>query len=281
MTCSVRTTAPRRKRDLPCSLSVIALFDSGLGGLSLLRELRRQLPGHDLSYVADSAHCPYGPKHGEFVRDRSLAIGRSLERAQADALVVACNSAVAAGALEALRAALAIPVIGIEPGVKPAVAMTQTGVVGVLATAISVASDRLASLVERFADGVEVVTQPCPGLVERVEAGLVDGGETRALVERYVAPLLARDVDVLVLGCTHYPFLRRLIAEVAPGVAIVDPGPAVARQGARVVAEHSIAEGTGSVVYATTGDPALVEPVLRRLTGDPRAVVEHSAASGA
>ena len=257
---------------------MIALFDSGLGGLSLLRELRGQLPAHDLAYVADSAHCPYGPKPGEFVRARSLAIGRALEREGARALVVACNSAVASGALEALRAELAIPVIGIEPGVKPAAALTQTGVVGVLATARTVESDRLASLVERYADGVEVVTQPCPGLVERVEVGLLDGPETRALVEYYIDPLLARGIDVLVLGSTHFPFLRKLIAEVAPRVAIVDPGPAVARQVARVVVEHSIAEGTGSVVYSTTGDPALVEPVLRRLTGDPRAVVEQSAA---
>ena len=254
---------------------MIALFDSGIGGLSLLREVRAQLPAHDLAYVADSAHCPYGPKPAELVRARSLAIGRGLERAHAEALVVACNSAVASGALEALRAEVAIPVIGIEPGVKPAAALTRTGIVGVLATARTVESDRLASLVERYADGVEVVTQPCPGLVERVEAGLLEGTETRALVERYVEPLLARRADVLVLGSTHFPFLRALIAEVAPAVEIVDPGPAVARQVARIAAERSIAAGSGAVAYSTTGDPAVVEPVLRRLAGDPRAVVRQ------
>jgi glutamate racemase len=257
---------------------VIALFDSGLGGLSLLREVRAQLPAHDLAYVADSAHCPYGPKPAALVRERSLAIGRALAEGPADALVVACNSAVAAGALEALRAELKIPVIGIEPGIKPAAVQTRTGVVGVLATATTAASDRLASLVERFADDVEVVTQPCPGLVERVEAGFLDGAETRALIDRYVAPLLARGADVLVLGCTHYPFLRALIAEAAPGVEIVDPGPAVARQVARVAAERAIVAGSGAVGYSTTGDPALVEPVLRRLAGDPLAIVAWSAA---
>lgn len=257
---------------------MIALFDSGLGGLSLLREVRAQLPSHDLAYVADSAHCPYGPKPAELVRARSISIGRAFEREGAHALVVACNSAVAAGALEALRAELEIPVIGIEPGIKPAAAQTRTGVVGVLATAMTASSDRLASLVERFADDVEVVTQPCPGLVERVEAGRLDGAETRALIDRYVAPLLSRGADVLVLGSTHYPFLRALIAEAAPGVEIVDPGPAVARQVARVAAERAIPEGTGAVAYATTGDPALVAPVLRRLAGDASAVVERSEA---
>lgn len=255
---------------------MIALFDSGLGGLSLLREVRTRLPQHDLAYVADSAYCPYGPKSIDLVRARSLAIGGSLERSGVDALVVACNSAVAAGALEVLRASCSIPIIGIEPGIRPAVAATRSGVVGVLATACTASSNRLVSLVERFADGIDVVTQPCPGLVEQVEAGAIETPPTRELVGRYLDPLLARGADVIVLGCTHYPFLRSLIERAAPHATIVDPGPAVARQVARVVSEIGIEAGRAVVSYATTGDPARVQPVLRVLAADPGAIVSRA-----
>jgi glutamate racemase len=232
----------------------IALFDSGLGGLSVLREVRRLLPRHDLLYLADTAYCPYGPRPPAVVRARSLAIGRWLVGQGAGLLVVACNTASSA-ALELLRAELPIPVVGMEPGLKPAAAITRSGRVGVLATTNTLSGSRFATLVERYAAAVEVITQPCPGLVEQVERGDLEGPTTRALVERYVAPLLAHRADVLVLGCTHYPFLRPVIADVAgPSVAIVDTGPAVAEQVARVAGRYAIAEGSGTGRYWATSD---------------------------
>jgi glutamate racemase len=253
---------------------MIALFDSGLGGLSVLREVRALLPEHDIAYLADTACCPYGPRPAAFVRARALAIGAWLGARGARLLVIACNTATSAAA-EALRAALPIPVVAMEPGVKPAVAATRSGRVGVLATSGTLEGERFAALVDHYAAGVEVITQPCPGLVEQVEAGDLDGPATRALLGRYVAPLLARGADTLVLGCTHYPFLRPLLAELAgPEVAIIDTGPAVARQVARVAAGLDLPQG-GPTRYWTTGDPAAVAPVLRRLAGDAGAWVER------
>jgi glutamate racemase len=253
----------------------IALFDSGLGGLSILREVREQLPRHDLLYLADTAYCPYGPRPLAEVRARALTIGRWLIEQGAELLVVACNTASSA-ALELLRAELPIAVVGMEPGLKPAAAATRSGRVGVLATSGTLGGARFAALVERYAEGVEVITQPCPGLVELVEAGEIDGPPVRALVERYVAPLLARGVDTLVLGCTHYPFLRSTIAAVAgPDVAIVDTGPAVAWQVARVVSQRGLPAGQGRARYWTTGDPAQVTAAARRVL-DAAVVVESA-----
>src|SRR5262245_39392689 len=243
----------------------IALFDSGLGGLSILREVRQRLPRHDLVYLADSAYCPYGPRPADEVRARALAIGRWLVEQGAELLVVACNTASSA-ALELLRAELPIAVVGMEPGLKPAAAATRSGRVGVLATSGTLEGPSFAALVERYAEGVEVITQPCPGLVELVEAGELDGPLVRALLERYIAPLQDRGVDTLVLGCTHYPFLRSTIAAVAgPDVTIVDTGPAVAGQVARVAAQRGLPSGEGRARYWTTGDPAQVTAAARRV----------------
>ncbi|MFL5802496.1 MAG: glutamate racemase [Roseiflexaceae bacterium] len=254
-------------QDRPSGLA-IGLFDSGLGGLSVLRELRVLLPQHDLLYLADTAYCPYGPRPAVEVRGRALAIGRWLIERGAGLLVVACNTASSA-ALDLLRSELPIAVVGMEPGLKPAAAATRSGRVGVLATSNTLAGARFAALVERYAGGVELITQPCPGLVERVEAGDLDGPAARALVERYVAPLLARGVDVLVLGCTHYPFLRPLIAAAAgPNVAIVDTGPAVARQVARVAMGSGPPASQGHTRFWTTGDSAVVAPAAQRLLGE-------------
>ena len=214
----------------------IGVFDSGLGGLSVVQEIQRLMPEENIFYIGDTAHVPYGPRPSEEVRGFSLAIARYLvEKAACRAIVIACNTAVSAAA-PALRQAFSVPVIAIEPGVKPAVALTRTGKVGVLATQGTLTGDRFQSLVERFAGGVEVITQPCPGLVECVERGDLDGREARTLTERYVLPLVVRGVDTLVLGCTHYPFLRPLIEQIAgPDVQIVDTGEAVARQTRKVL----------------------------------------------
>jgi glutamate racemase len=248
--------------------SSIALFDSGLGGLSLLREVRELRPQHDLLYLADTAYCPYGPRPPDEVRARALAIGRWLVEQGASLLVVACNTASSA-ALELLRAELPIAVVGMEPGLKPAAAATRKGRVGVLATSSTLAGDRFAALVERHAEGIEVITQPCPGLVELVEAGDLDGPPARTLVGSYVAPLLEYGVDTLVLGCTHYPFLRPTIAAMAGShVAIIDTGPAVARQVARVAAQRGLPAGQGHARFWTTGDSAQVTAAARKLLGE-------------
>ena len=254
---------------------MIVFYDSGLGGLSVLREARALLAGQELHYIADSAYCPYGPRPPAEVCARALAVGRWAAERGAGLLVVACNTA-SSVALELLRTELPLPVVGMEPGLKPAVAATRSGVVGVLATSNTLAGARFAALVERFAEGVQVLTQPCPGLVEQVEAGDLSGPQTRALVERYAGPLLARGADTLVLGCTHYPFVEPLIAELAgPQVTIVDTGPAVARQVARVATERGLAPGRDLIRCYTTGDPAEVAPPMLRLLGRP-APVEHA-----
>ncbi|MDP2804646.1 MAG: glutamate racemase [Gallionellaceae bacterium] len=207
----------------------IGVFDSGVGGLSVLHHIRQTLPNERLIYVADSAHVPYGDKTPEYITQRSLTLTRFLIEHGADAIVIACNTATAAAAAT-LRSQFNIPIIGMEPAVKPAVAATQSGVVGVLATIGTLESARFAALLEKYAGKVEIVTQGCPGLVEQVEQGELDSAKTRELIKRYTEPLLARGADTLILGCTHYPFLVPLISEVVgANITLVDTGEAVAR----------------------------------------------------
>jgi glutamate racemase len=246
----------------------IGVFDSGVGGLSVVREILCLLPQEDIVYVGDTANVPYGGRDPAEIRAFAEAITHYLvDQARCRAVVVACNT-VTSAAVEALRAAFPVPIVGMEPGVKPAAAATRSGCVGILATQRTLAGDRFAALVERYADSVEVITQPCPGLVEQVEIGDWEGAKTRVLVEGYVAPLLARGVDTLVLGCTHYPFLLPLLRDVAgPGVEIIDTGPAVARQAARV-APTPEPGGRGAVHCFTTGDPARSERAVHACFGD-------------
>jgi glutamate racemase len=246
---------------------MIGLFDSGLGGLSVARELRALLPAHDLLYLADSAHCPYGPLPAERVRERAAACAGWLLAQGAGVIVVACNTATSA-AVETLRAALPVPVVGMEPGIKPAVAATRTGRVAVLATSGTLGGERFAGLVARYAGGVEVQTVACPRLVQLVEAGRLDDEGARQAVQDYVEPLVAAGVDTLVLSCTHFPPLRPLIAAAAPGATVIDTGPAVAAQAARVAAATGIGPGTGRLRCATTGAPEAVAPALARVWGE-------------
>ncbi len=212
------------------SADPVGVFDSGVGGLAILREIRHELPGEDLLYVADSGHAPYGDKSTALIEERSLAIAEFLVSQHAKALVVACNTATGV-AIKALRARFQVPIVAMEPAVKPAAAHTRSGVIGVLATSRTIASDNFARLHERFGSEVKILMQACPGLVEQVEAGNLSGDRTRALVEQYVLPLVEQRADTLVLGCTHYPFLAPLIREIAgTGVAIIDPSPAIARE---------------------------------------------------
>jgi glutamate racemase len=248
------------------ALAPIGVFDSGVGGLSVLRHLRTALPAEDFLYVADSGHAPYGALSREFIRGRSLAIGEFLHERGAKALVVACNTATAA-AVDALRNTLAIPVIAMEPGIKPAVAATRSKVIGVLATAGTLESARFFSLVNRYAGDCEIITQPCAGLVECVEANELNSPKTFALLKQYLEPLLAQGADTIVLGCTHYPFLRDALVELLGNdIAIIDTGPAVARELKRRLAEFDLLReaGAGVATFWSSGDERSYV-VIRRL----------------
>ena len=209
----------------------LGILDSGIGGLTVLHEIHAILPHEPLVYLADSANLPYGSKSEAWIRDRTLQLAKALVREQnIKALVVACNTATAAAATN-LRAVLDIPVIGMEPAVKPASEATRNGVIGILATEGTIKSARLAGLLKAFADGLHVVTQPCPGLVELIESSEPDSVELRQKVGQFLQPLLLQGADTIVLGCTHYPLLREMIHElVGPGIRIIDTGAAVARQ---------------------------------------------------
>jgi glutamate racemase len=250
----------------------IGIFDSGVGGLSILRPLRAQLPAEAIVYFADQAHVPYGPRTLDEVQRFSIGITRFLIDQGAQLIVVACNTASAA-ALQHLRGLFpGIPFVGMEPAVKPAVEQSRTRAVGVLATPATFQGALFASVVERFAQGVRVVPQTLPGLVERIEAGDLGGPETRRIVEAAVRALVAQGVDTLVLACTHYPFVIPLIAEVAgPGVQVIDPSPAIARQAARLLAQGgrlAPAGTAGTTMLVTSGDASQLEAMARRLIGE-------------
>ncbi len=206
------------------SPAMIGIFDSGVGGLSVLRAVRAQLPCHPVVYLADQAHVPYGARTKEEVRTFSVGITKFLLNEGAQEIVVACNAASAA-ALYHLRATFPYtPFVGMEPAVKPAASSTNSGVIGVLATPVTFQGELYASVVERFASGVIVLQDTCPGLVKQIEAGQLDTPETRAILERALQPMIARGVDTVVMGCTHYPFVIPLIQQiVGPGVQVIDP----------------------------------------------------------
>jgi glutamate racemase len=248
----------------------VGIFDSGVGGLSVLRDIRTMLPAESIDYVADSANAPWGDKPAEFIRVRGLEIAGFLVGQGVKAMVIGSNTGTA-GSAEALRATLTMPVIGIEPGIKPAAAATRSGVVGAIVTTTMGASDRMASLLDRFGRNVRVISVPVPGLVEHVEAADLDSAELRGLVEGYLRPLLDEGADTIVLGSTHYVFLKSLIAEIAgAGVTIVDTGEAVARHLGRVLSERRLAapaEATGRERFWTSGDPAESARVMSALLG--------------
>lgn len=245
----------------------IGVFDSGVGGLTILRAVRQALPCEELMYVADAAHVPYGEKTPQQLRQRTLTIGAFLVQHGAKAIVVACNTATAA-AIEALRDSVEVPCVGVEPAIKPAVQATQSGVVGVLATPATLASERYYSLIERFARDVRVVAQPCAGLAEHIERGEIDGERTEALLRQFLAPLLGAGADVIVLGCTHYPLVAHIVQRVAgPGVAVIENGTAVAREVARQLVLRGTARqfGTGRESFWSSGPKQALEPLLRSL----------------
>ncbi len=257
------------RRDAP-----IGVFDSGVGGLSVLREIRARLPHEALIYLADSGHVPYGEKSPEYIRQRCRAIGDFLLEQGAKALVVACNTATAAAVADLRERYPQLPVVGMEPAVKPAAAATRSGVVGVLATTGTLQSARFAALLDRFASGVRVITQPCPGLVELIERGELRSDDTRQLLTRLVQPLLAEGCDTLILGCTHYPFIAPLLREIVPAeVKLIDTGAAVARRLDSLLAARALpGESAAPVRFWTTGDVQLMAKVLPLLWGEAASV---------
>lgn len=252
----------------------IGIFDSGIGGLSVAREIRQRLPAERLLYFADAAYCPYGGRPLEEIRARSHEVVGELVQRGAKVIVVACNSASGA-ALESLRERFDLPIVGLEPAVKPAVAGSRNGRVGVLATAATLQSERFRRLVERYGGDAELIQRVSPDLVELVESGEISGPEVERFLARTLAPLREAGVDTVVLGCTHYPFLREPIGEVmGEGVEIVDSGEAVARQVERVLAQvgSGPGEGKGDILLLTSGDARRIAELVRPLWPEPLTV---------
>jgi glutamate racemase len=228
---------------------LIGVFDSGVGGLSVLAQIRKALPDADLTYVADRARAPYGVRSLEEVASISVEIGSKLVDQGATCLVVACNTASAA-ALETLRGRFTVPIVGMEPAVKPAAMASRSGKVAVVATAATFQGRLFESVVSRFARDIEVMTAACPKWVELVESGVVSGASAEAVVDEALGPMVAKGADVVVLACTHFSFLSDVITALYP-VHVIDPASAVAAQTARVAPDVS---GAGSLVLSATGD---------------------------
>ncbi|PYC24965.1 glutamate racemase [Pseudomonas mosselii] len=243
----------------------VGVMDSGVGGLSVLAEIQRLLPNESLLYLADSGHVPYGEKSPDYIRQRLRLIAGFFHEQGAKALVLACNTATVAAVADLRELYPDWPLVGMEPAVKPAAAATRSGVVGVLATTGTLQSAKFAALLDRFANDVRVITQPCPGLVERIETGDLVSEQLRQLLSGYVKPLLAAGCDTLILGCTHYPFLRPMLAEMVPAdVAIIDTGAAVARQLQRLLdARGLLGEGPAqATAFWSSGEPDSLQQVL-------------------
>jgi len=274
-------------------LRPIGIFDSGIGGLTVLRAIYQLMPDEPLLYLADQAHVPYGPRRLEEVRHFSEVITRYLLDQGARLIVVACNTASAA-ALKYLRSIFPdVPFVGMEPAVKPAAEHTRSGVVGVLATPATFQGELYASVVERFGQGVKLLQHTCPGLVAQIESGALESSETRRILEEALRPMLEQGIDTVVLGCTHYPFVIPLIQQIAgQGVRVIDPAPAVARQVQRLLVASNLLELDSRMKVdllqkpqhllqiITTGDPARLESMLPGLLGE-KAPVESLTWKGA
>jgi len=246
----------------------VGVFDSGVGGLSVLRALRHELPHEHFLYVGDSGCAPYGDRSATFVVERAITLTDFLIRKVAKAVVVACNTATAAAAAS-LRERFAIPIVAIEPAVKPAASRTRSRVVGVLATTGTLESPNMGKLLANYGSDVEFVIQPCPGLADQVEKGERASDTTQALVRRYVRPIVDKGADIIVLGCTHYPFLQPIIQEIAgPAVDVIDPATPVARELRRRLETAGLLNESaeiGTEQFWTTGRVEVVEPIEQQL----------------
>lgn len=255
-------------------LPSLGVFDSGVGGLTVLKALRAQLPHVRLHYVADTAHAPYGERSPDYIRQRSLAVAEHLRSQGARLLVVACNTATA-HAVQALRQRWPDwPVVGIEPGIKPAVAATRNGRIGVMATSATIASQRYDQLVQAHAGAVQLFSQACPGLAALIERGQLQDQELQERIAQYCTPLREAGVDTVLLGCTHYPLVQDQIqSHLGPGVRLLHIEDAVARQALRLWQDLSptpTATDT-SVRLESTGDPSALQQLAREALGWPDA----------
>lgn len=248
----------------------IGIFDSGVGGISVLKHIQALLPHEDLIYLADSKYAPYGNKTAQEITQRCLILSDDLLQKNVKAIVVACNTATAA-AISELRETFDIPIIGMEPAVKPAAEASKNGVLGVLATVGTLKSAQFAALLESYGRHVKIVTQACLGLVECIERGELDTPQTKALVRQYTAPLLAEGADTIVLGCTHYPFLKEVIqAIVGEEIALIDTGAAVAKQLKRQLEEKGLLSNrkeNAEVHFWTNSEVENSKQVIEKLWG--------------
>ena len=253
----------------------IGVFDSGVGGISVLQHIHALLPHEDLIYLADSKYAPYGSKSPEEITERCFALADFLIAKQVKALVVACNTATAA-AIDAMREKYTLPIIGMEPAVKPAAEASKNGIVGVLATVGTLKSAQFAALLESYGRNVKVVTQACLGLVECVERGELHTENTKALIQQYCAPLLAEGADTIVLGCTHYPFVKSVIREVVgEKVTLIDTGAAVAKQLKRQLADSQLLAAEtqpAEVTFWTNSEAENAAQIIAALWGKSAAV---------
>ncbi|TAM48885.1 MAG: glutamate racemase [Paraburkholderia sp.] len=268
---NVQHESPSSALASPGNQAPIGIFDSGLGGLSVLRAVRAQLPHEALLYVADSQHAPYGLRDNEFITARTLAIGKWLVSRGAKALVVACNTATAES-IALARAQLSIPIIGVEPGIKPAASQSASRIAGVLATQVTLRSERFRALIERYAADCRFICQPGHGLVEAVERCETDTPAVRALLASYIEPMLTAGADTLVLGCTHYPFLDAAIREIAGSrLTLIDTSVAIARQLERVLDANGLRAPAGELAppprLYSTGDGAHLHRLASTLLG--------------
>jgi glutamate racemase len=247
----------------------IGVFDSGVGGLSVLRAIAHTLPTQQLVYLADTANAPYGDRSDAFIEARVRALSGWLIERGVSALVVACNTATSV-AVTQLRASVTVPVIAVEPPIKPACLQSVARRIGVLATTRTVASANVERLIRDHAGTCNVFLQACPGLTTQIEAGQFNTESTLDLLKQYLKPLLDQGIDTLVLGCTHYPFLRQQIADiVGDGVQIMEPAPAVARELARRIGANASDGSSGSVAFFSNGDLASTKQVMTQLWGSP------------
>lgn len=250
---------------------MIGIFDSGVGGLSVFREIRKLLPEERYIYYSDNAHCPYGEKSREYIIGRAREITCLLLSEGADIIVVACNTATAA-AIATLREEFQIRFIGMEPAVKPAAMSTKTGVVGVLATAGTLKADKYLNTREKWAEGVKIAEHVGQGFVELVEKGCTSGPEAEGVVTESLKPLLDEGADRIVLGCTHYPFLSETISKtaaiIAPGrdIKVIDPAPAVAKHLLEIMKENRLIKKDGfNIVLKSSGDDTILQETYGRL----------------
>ena len=250
----------------------IGIFDSGVGGLSVLRAIRGQMPAESIIYFGDQGHVPYGSRSMKQIQNFSEGITNFLLEQHAKIIVVACNTASAA-ALKYLREKFPnVQFVGMEPAVKPAAEQTQTGKVGVLATPATFQGELYASVVERFANGVELFQNTCNGLVQQIEQGNLEGKETRKILEDALLPMLEKNIDTVVLGCTHYPFVIPLIQQIVGDKdRVIDPAPAIAKQVERLLEARGMrsdSKSTLEIGLYTSGDPELLKSMLSVLVGE-------------